>query len=344
MRPVRRGKSPGFTLVELLVVIAIIGVLVALLLPAVQAAREAARRAQCQSNMRQLGLAVVNYADQRGGTLPPGGVTNGKCCNTKSHENWAILILPFIEQQALFDQYDFSVTNEDPKNESVRQAFLSTQVCPSDLETANLQMPQTGPGSNLLFARGSYRAVTGRGGPDPISGSSNIYWDSHAGTSIRPDWIGPMPTTVDFKFFSQAVAGDLGNPQYKDFVLRPIETRQIQDGLSNTLLLGERHSFGEVDQEQFVIVRRTLWAYTYTSYNKSQVTPVSGTLIPDANRCRESTGLTEACKRGWGALHPGGLHFTYCDGSTHFVSEDVDMELLAGMATVGGGEIGRVEN
>ena len=329
----------GFTLVELLVVIAIIGVLVALLLPAVQAAREAARRAQCQNNLRQIGLALQNYADQKNGVLPSGGVTNGPCCNSKSHENWAILILPHLEQQSLFSRYDFKAHNEDPSNDFVRRQTVATFLCPTDMETDVLQVPQTGPGAAaaLPYARGSYRGVTGRGGVDPMSGVTP-YWDSHAGTSVRPDWIGPLPTTVDYAVFTAATAGVANSAALKDYVLRPIKLRQIADGMSNTLLVGERHSFGDVDAEQFVVVRRTLWAYTYTSYNKSQVTPVSATLIPDANRCRTASGLTEACKRGWGSLHPSGLHFVYCDGSVQFVSEDVDMDLLAAMATVGGEE------
>ncbi len=338
----KRGSS-GFTLVELLVVIAIIGVLVALLLPAVQAAREAARRSQCQNNLRQSGLGIVNYVSTNSGKFPPGGITNGPCCTTPSFTSWTISILPYIEQQALFDRYDFSKENEAPENEFVRQQIVASYLCPSDLGTRDMIIPSSGPGGlrNLEFARGSYRAVTGRGETDPLT-NINVFWDAHAGTSARPDWIGPLPTTVDESFSLKISAVPAG--LVKDYVLSPIELRQLTDGSSRTLMIGERHSVsltadsnceGLLDS----VRRQTLWAYSYSSYNKSQVTPLSGTLLPDTCRCFQTTGKGEACKRGWGALHPGGLHFAYCDGSVHFISEDVDMELLAGMATIAGAEL-----
>lgn len=340
-----KGQTPqrGFTLVELLVVIAIIGVLVGLLLPAVQSAREAARRAQCQNNMRQSGLGVQNYVSSTGGVLPTGGITNGPCCNSKSEESWTIQLLPHIEQQQLYDLYDFTVENAHPKNQPVRTTRVPAYICPSDLGTDDLIMPGSGPGANLNpgWARGSYRAVTGRGGEDPVSGT-RVYWDSHAGTSARPDWMGPMPTTVNFEFF-QSVTSGAPPDALKDFVLRPVELRQITDGTSNTLLIGERHSVNTGTSECDAILdssrRQGLWAYTYTSYNKSQVTALSGTILPDTCRCAMTTGAGEACKRGWGALHPGGLHFTLCDGSVQFISENVDMFLLAELATIAGDEI-----
>src|SRR5438067_13078670 len=107
----RSGPRRAFTLVELLVVIAIIGVLVALLLPAVQSARESARRMSCMNNLKQTGIALHNHHDSYG-TFPAGGVTNGTCCSTQSGATWTIYILPFIEQQTLYDKYDFTQTNE----------------------------------------------------------------------------------------------------------------------------------------------------------------------------------------------------------------------------------------
>src|SRR5207247_4603186 len=116
------GLSPrlrrAFTLVELLVVIAIIGVLVALLLPAVQSAREAARRMNCLNNERQIGIALHNFHDLPG-TFPPGGITNGPCCGTQSGPTWTIFILPYIEPQDLYDRYDQNKSYEYANKDSI---------------------------------------------------------------------------------------------------------------------------------------------------------------------------------------------------------------------------------
>jgi len=113
------------------------------LLPAVQAAREAARRSQCQSNAKQIALAVVNYSDTHAGELPTGGITNGPCCGTKSKESWSILILPYLEQQNLYDLYDFDAFNEDEVNWPVLQTIIPAYLCPSDEETDTLERPQS---------------------------------------------------------------------------------------------------------------------------------------------------------------------------------------------------------
>src|SRR5262245_37939388 len=123
----------GFTLVELLVVIAIIGVLVSLLLPAVQSAREAARRLQCQNNFKQLALALLNYHDSRR-IFPPGVQfpLNTANINTSpnTRANWAVLSLPYLEEQNTFDQFDFSVPTTHANNRTARGTSLSVFRCP----------------------------------------------------------------------------------------------------------------------------------------------------------------------------------------------------------------------
>jgi len=126
----RSKQRRAFTLVELLVVIAIIGILVALLLPAVQAAREAARRAQCSNNLKQMGLAAHNYHDTFR-SFPPGAITDGPCCSAKSRVNWAIALLPYMEQTSLYDEYDHDANNEDPTNDLVRRAEIDKLVSDS---------------------------------------------------------------------------------------------------------------------------------------------------------------------------------------------------------------------
>ena len=136
--PLNAAASPcgrrGFTLIELLVVIAIIAILIALLLPAVQQAREAARRTQCKNNLAQIALALHNY-DMAHGSLPIGSVNpTGPIVSEPQgyHMSWLAQLLPFMDQQPLYSQIDFHVGAYDPKNEFARKTMLVTVLCPSD--------------------------------------------------------------------------------------------------------------------------------------------------------------------------------------------------------------------
>ena len=319
----RIGRRRGFTLVELLVVIAIIALLVSILLPAVNAAREAARRAQCMNNMRQLGLAVVNYTGANGGKFPPGAVTPGPCCGTLSFESWTLAILPFMEEQALYDQYDFNKENGHPDNRIVVQTIMPAFSCPTEEETDILDIPESGPeggwGARGMFARGSYRGNAGRSHGD-------MWWDAHQNIdSVPQGWKGPM-TAVGWKggTFDQ------------------VEEREAKDGTSKTFLIGEMASTGTSDSSRR---RRTFWAYTYTSYNKSETVPQSRTLSADYDKClaQGGRGGSNPCKRGWGSYHPTGLHFVNLDVSTRWIPQDIDAFVFAAGGSMGGGETDNVD-
>ena len=160
-RPTRE-RQRGFTLVELLVVIAIIGILVALLLPAVQAARESARRTQCGNHLKQIGLAVLNYESARG-KFPSGAVyrTTSNRRPEGVFTNWAIEILPFIEQSALYDRYDQTLYNTHPDNLPVLATPLPTMLCPSRFEEEELGNPVQLSDAGLI-AFGSYKGSSGK--------------------------------------------------------------------------------------------------------------------------------------------------------------------------------------
>jgi prepilin-type N-terminal cleavage/methylation domain-containing protein len=309
----------GFTLVELLVVIAIIGILVALLLPAVQAAREAARRSQCQNNLRQLALAIQNYVDANQGALPPGGITEGACCSAPSGTSWSISILPFHEEQALYDRYDFNAFNEDPVNAFVRETHLAIHKCPSDVNTDTLDVPESGPASGgIAYARGSYRANTGRCRAEPY-----VMWDSPSETVSEPpipSWKGPFHAIGPYPLVEES-------PKFGAII----------DGTTNTLFLGESMTLPGESASR----RATFWAYSYTSYNKSCVVPQTRTLLTDYERCVAVGGPADSnpCKRAWGSFHPGGLLFAYGDASVRTVSFSIDMEIFASLSTHAGGEI-----
>ena len=322
MKHVIANRPRGFTLVELLVVIAIIGVLVGLLLPAVQAAREAARRIECASHLKQIGLALhsyhaaccsfppANYTLNEGVCYADQIVANGGVPETGA--NWAIAILPYVEQKSLYEAYDFDRFNEAPQNRRVRESSVAAYVCPADLNTGEPAVPATGPAGrhalDVPFMPGSYRAVSGR------SDGEN-FLDSAEYLHYPRSWFGPLHTV--------GIRG-----------LTPETIDNIRDGTSSTLLVGESTTR---TQTQY----RTFWAYSYAYFSVSSAVAQPRTLWGDYDRCKaaDGQGHSSPCKRGWGAMHPGGLNFALCDGSVRFLSTAVDPELFAAMATIDGSEL-----
>ncbi len=323
MCPLSRRFRPksrrAFTLIELLVVIAIIAILIGLLLPAVQKVREAAARAQCSNNLKQLALACHSYHDANG-KLPPGGVTEGVCCGTKSRTNWAIAILPYIEQGNLATRHDETKFNEDTQNQFLREQLVKTYNCPSDATPGGfiLGKPASGPGSGLDYMAASYRAVSGR-----ANISAPLGWmDNSEGLALPADYRGALHSVWTAKGFGQESLPTIG------------------DGTSNTLMFGEYQTRTEPR-------RRSFWAYTYTSYNQSSVHPASHTYLNDFTRCEQisaTLGLdNRPCRRAFGSFHTGGSNWALCDGSVRAIPSSVDMTLLANMATINGGEVAVVQ-
>ncbi len=318
-----RVQRRGFTLVELLVVIAIIGILIGLLLPAVQAAREAGRRAQCANHLRQVGLALHNYHLALN-SFPPGNINKsaGQCPGmpepatsySTRFGNWLIAILPYMEQATLYDQYDFRYRNDGPENRQVREALVASYVCPSDNDATIPAVPATGPAARLglAYMPGSYRAVSGR------SDDGLNYLDSEMMYLYDTRSRGAIHMVGVWGFHTETMA-------------------HVRDGLSNTLIVGESSTRSSPGF-------RTFWAYPFAYYALSGVTDQPRILWGDYDRCTAELdrGLDAPCKRAWGGLHTAGVNFCLADGSVRMISDTVDMVLLGNLATIAGGELGEL--
>ncbi len=322
-------RRRGFTLVELLVVIAIIGTLIALLLPAVQSAREAARRMQCSNNLKQMGLAVHNYHTAHG-CFPPGGITEGESTSSqKTRINWAIALLPYMEQQTLYDRYDHSAYNQDPGksngNELVRQALVATYVCPSEPHGGDLQVPGTGPGGDparggagLEYRTGSYKCVAGAV-TDDMPLREQGWWDMYFASWPLPDYHrrGVMHMTGVLDWTCERI-------------------RDVTDGTSNTLMIGEKSTSTGRTWTSF-------WAYPYIYYTMGHSVEHPLSISNDMDECFEladEAGVWAApCARSWGSFHPGVIQFALADGSVRGISTNVDLTVLCDASTIGGGEL-----
>jgi prepilin-type N-terminal cleavage/methylation domain-containing protein/prepilin-type processing-associated H-X9-DG protein len=273
-----RSRFAGFTLVELLVVIAIIGILIALLLPAVQAAREAARRSQCNNNLKQMALAVHNYESATkhfppgGGPLPthvngnanqvcfpgPGGSPNSSACGVQRPSPQA-LILAYIEQAGKADQWDFryDVNGAFPGNTQARLTDVPSYLCPSDP-------------SNTWFAgqgRSNYMACIGQ--------------------NPQPNRPAPPSTSV----WTVSTAGifntEFATRQWVDFsnVPRPIRMNDVLDGTSSTALFGET-------KRGFVAGSQTAYTPALEAHDLVQVAAAVATSMPPSGACVASPSTT----------------------------------------------------
>ena len=332
MIPFSRSKR-GFTLIELLVVIAIIAILIGLLLPAVQKVREAAARMKCQNNLKQIGLACHGYHDAQS-ALPHGSLLDltqaSPDIGHRQHSNWAIAILPYVEQGALGQliaavQRDNGpgLPRDDYNDANAAQAFvqqfLPLYTCPSDPNANKILEPESRAAADVggrKFMTGSYRGVTGVGDP-----GANYYWDAPNGGLPGANLKGPL------------------HVQSRALGVKGETISAITDGTSNTLMVGE---YTTRTRE----TRATFWARSYTSYSLGAAVPGQPRcLLGDYDRCLAigGTGGENPCKRAFGSQHTGVINFLQCDGSVRGVNTSVDTNtVFPGLCTIAGGEIAQL--
>lgn len=324
-------RTRAFTLVELLVVIAIIGVLVALLLPAVQAAREAARRNTCLSKIRQLGIACLNYESSRSQFPPMTGALNANVDPEQEEYGWLAFILPYIEQQTLRNSIDdtkewYAVENEIPTLTPLEAARCPTR---NPLEPVVLDGPRNSQGfpdqpDSLL--RSHYFAVIGANTElDPdlpffCSDRGSVYTLElqDAGSSSRSD--------------PNCITGNHGVIADSGIMYRYSETEmsEITDGTSNTFLIGESAFGGSEDTTRpWIVGSRNVWLYTgkNLAFSINSGSRLAGGGPPARNNI------------GFGSDHPAGCHFAFADGSARFLNENIELLVLFNLATRNDGNI-----
>ncbi len=292
MRHNFRDRS-GFTLIELLVVIAIIGVLVGLLLPAVQQAREAARRVSCNNNLKQMGIALHNYND-RYKNFPPLGIGH----DADQAWAWGALLLPFMEEVAAYDACD--VENSEPNDAakaSVIRTVINGYICPSDL---------TPTFSNSIW----YNSRTSRDGAKSNYVASNDHYEPR-----NPIYQNHRAPSGAFQFAGTDPSLWTGGSSPSSYRARRM--RDLVDGSSSTIAIGERRdrtSNGSGNREAAVWFG--IWA---PRHNRDYAYDAAGTGRQYINK-----GTGWWFTTGFSSNHPQGTQFVFMDGSTHFINENID--------------------
>jgi prepilin-type N-terminal cleavage/methylation domain-containing protein/prepilin-type processing-associated H-X9-DG protein len=350
MRNDRRVRG-GFTLVELLVVIAIIGILVALLLPAIQAAREAARRMQCSNNLKQLGLGLINFQDTKkyfplGGEAGmtrdrdehyvEGGAPNGGIGGFNNvHASWLVSILPYIEERGLFDQIP-------PDNTFAPiLAYINSRADKVAPVMPNFRCPSDGyqldkPHANYTGSMGPVCVTSGECTAILFPCEAfNKYWD---------------PTNID--------QGDPANPcpglphcplhgMFGRWGFYRVKLKEITDGTSKTIMVGEKRPAYEGHSTDIAPQPSVGWWMGVNSGYAfgNSIVPINYPIDPDQQDCTPAPDRNRNnynTSMGFGSFHPGGAQFVMADGSVQYIQDSIDTLTLSFLAHKSDGQAANV--
>jgi prepilin-type N-terminal cleavage/methylation domain-containing protein/prepilin-type processing-associated H-X9-DG protein len=298
-----KGIRRAFTLVELLVVIAIIGILVALLLPAVQAAREAARRTKCTNTIKQLSLAMQNYAAARRGEFPLGSPGQGE------HGTFTYL-LPYLEEQTLYDKIDIKRTTYNSVTDPQRYTIVWSYVCADYPENPVLQSTSNPTTEGALT---TYQGVCG------------AFTEPHPNQLSSPAY-GNLPLNGAFRW----------GPQ-------PRRLKDITDGTSNTLQFGEFVHTDRLPGAYHDLpgnIRSWMGSSPVVSATSEKPSYVFKVAVYTPNT--QIDRLADAVPYNhlpFGSFHPGVTNFSYVDGSVHAIADDVNLDVFKFACTINGGEV-----
>jgi len=354
------GRRNGFTLVELLVVIAIIGILVALLLPAIQAAREAARRLQCQNNLKNVALAVLNFETSKG-ELPEGSLLIKTPTGTPSGLGWPVLILPYIEESRISEEaltkYT-KATNPDAYGsamDALNRVLPPMYLCPSDADLPNQIEKYLNPDRKAMSYAGVSGSYFARTGTCPAKKSPGTF--CVCGGNPATDFYGPN--------------------NYDGLLIQgwPVKVSQCSDGMSKTLLIGERWYqvrawmagaywtaasdppsgrgigskpdgpqpttafFACKNLSDKWLINHDPFSACYQGHTNAYPDRAGGdrpTLPDEVVQNRNDISVNDL---PFGSFHPGGANFSFGDGSVTMLQDNIDVKIFLAMGSRNGDDI-----
>ncbi|QDT53321.1 putative major pilin subunit [Caulifigura coniformis] len=343
----RSRNVRAFTLIELLVVIAIIAILIALLLPAVQQAREAARRTQCKNGLKQIGLGFHNYHDTFNRFPQPAilGLTAGSGLQMTSGVSWQTMLLPYLDQGPVYNIYDSNRSLFDPVNAPAIRTILPVFVCPTT-PRQNPRVQYTVPAGTVLGSGypGTATAWTMDGGACDFGTLDGVREAFYQLSSVGQNFAGAREGwgtwCLSVPDAPPATKGGKGGP-----------IRDITDGTSNTILVGEQAGRNQLYRRRTLVpmsdpeaIAQSMtgsgaWADTFqgdTWIDGRRYDGTSGS-SPSGGPC--AVNCSNSRTAGLYSWHEGGAQIALCDGSVRFISQNISGWTLMSLITARGGEV-----